>query len=217
MFTAVAHLAAKAGIAVVRVPAPGTSSGCPRCGAALRHVKAPDRLVAGYRWAVCGCGLSADRDHAAAQRIAARGLTNQTTTRRDRTTGTGVIRTATDTRSTRDGPHGSRSNRGPAAPSKSRRDRRKTGPTRTQVQPRTLRSSPLLPLRRQAPAPSAVALQAATGKRPAGRLPQETHPGLQVPTTIPTRPHRVRDALLGHGLHRLVHPTPVPTAKRPNH
>ncbi|WP_406037271.1 transposase [Micromonospora sp. NBC_00898] len=96
VFTAVAHLAAKADIAVVTVPARGTSSGCPRCGAAVTHVKTPEGRVAGYRWAHCSCGLSLDRDHAAAQRIAARGLTNQTKTRRDRN-GQAAIRTATDT------------------------------------------------------------------------------------------------------------------------
>ncbi|WP_345637676.1 zinc ribbon domain-containing protein [Rugosimonospora acidiphila] len=213
--TAVHHLATKAGVAVVRVPARGTSSCCPRCGATVRHVKAPDRLVAGYRWTTCGCGLSADRDHAAAQRIAARGLANQTRTRRDPTTGGGIIRTAIDAPIHPHRPRRRKKTPGAAAPSRPRRDRRKNGPTRQQVRPATFRCSPLLPSRRQTPAP-ADSPQAVTGKRPAGRLPQETHPGLQVPTTIPTRPHRVRGALLGHGFHHLVHATPVPTAKRPN-
>ena len=96
VFTAIGHLAAKAGIAVVTVPARGTSSGCPRCGEPIRHIKAPDRAVAGYRWTICSCGVSMDRDHAASQRIAGRGLANQTAARRNRD-GTATIRTATDT------------------------------------------------------------------------------------------------------------------------
>ncbi|WSX88665.1 transposase [Micromonospora sp. NBC_00898] len=127
MFTAVAHLAAKADIAVVTVPARGTSSGCPRCGTAVTHVKTPEGRVAGYRWAHCSCGLSLDRDHAAAQRIAARGLTNQTKTRRDRN-GQAAIRTATDT---------------PV---------RRRAPTPKQTRPAPVKTSRLLPLRRPGPA-----------------------------------------------------------------
>ncbi|WP_212830688.1 zinc ribbon domain-containing protein [Catellatospora sp. TT07R-123] len=78
---AIVHLAAKAGLAVVTVPARGTSRYCPRCGhghTELRHVPAPDRPgERGWKWAVClGCGLSTDRDHAAATRPA-----RQTSTR----------------------------------------------------------------------------------------------------------------------------------------
>ncbi|WP_203921438.1 zinc ribbon domain-containing protein [Rugosimonospora africana] len=214
VFTAVTHLAGKAGMTVVRVPARGTSSGCPRCNGAVRHVKAPDRVVAGYRWTICGCGLTMDRDHAAARRIAARGLTNQTNTRRERgDTAHGTIRTATDVPISHQ-PRRAKNPSAAAAP-KPRRDRRKNGPTRTQVRPRTVKTPPLLPLRRQAPAPAQLP-QATTGKRPAGRLPQETHQVLQVPTTVPTpprHPHQVHGALLGHGFHRHVHATPVPAAK----
>ena len=89
--TAIRHLAAKAGIAVVTVPARGTSKYCPRCGtgtSALKHVAAPDRPArAGWKWARCSCGLSADRDWAAAERIVARGLLGQAHTRTDRATG----------------------------------------------------------------------------------------------------------------------------------
>ncbi len=67
LLAATRHLAGKAGIAAVTVPARGTSSGCPRCGNPVKHVKAPDRTTAGYRWTTCTCGLSMDRDHAAAQ------------------------------------------------------------------------------------------------------------------------------------------------------
>jgi hypothetical protein len=44
---AIRHLAAKAGIATVTVPARGTSKLCPRCGAVLRHTPAPDRTASG--------------------------------------------------------------------------------------------------------------------------------------------------------------------------
>jgi hypothetical protein len=209
VFTAVAHLAAKAGIVVVSVPARGTSSGCPRCGGAVKHVKAPDRPVAGYRWTVCGCGLSTDRDHAAAERIAGRGLANQARSRRDRS-GNATIRTATDVRVGRRKRRPTRT----AAP-RPVRDRCKTGPTPKQARPATFKTSSLLPLRRQAPAPADFP-QVATGQRPAGRTPQETRPSrlvLQVPhtvsTTSPRRPHRVRGAVLGSGFHRHVHATPV--------
>ncbi|MFC7649702.1 zinc ribbon domain-containing protein [Streptosporangium lutulentum] len=88
---AIRHLAAKAGIAVVTVPARGTSKYCPRCGTGtspLKHVAAPDQPSrAGWKWARCSCGLSADRDWAAAERIVARGLLGQAHTRTDRATG----------------------------------------------------------------------------------------------------------------------------------
>ncbi|WP_406079778.1 zinc ribbon domain-containing protein [Micromonospora sp. NBC_00858] len=210
VFTAVAHLAAKAGIAVVTVPARGTSSGCPRCGAAVTHVKAPDQCVAGYRWATCSCGLSLDRDHAAAQRIAARGLANQSKTRRDRS-GQAAIRTATDT------PVRRRARRPtPAVTTRPVRNRRKTAPTPKQTRPATAKTSRLLPSRRQVPAPTEPP-PGTGGKRPAGRTPQETNPPgpvRQVPhtastTTAPRHPHRVRRATLGRGFHRHVHATPI--------
>jgi IS605 OrfB family transposase len=69
------HLAAEAGIAVVTVPARGTSRHCPRCLSPLRHCKAPDQpSVPGWKWARCpdaGCGWQGDRDTGAWQRIAA--------------------------------------------------------------------------------------------------------------------------------------------------
>jgi hypothetical protein len=73
---AIRHLAARAGIATVTVPARGTSKLCPRCGKPLRHAPAPDRTGEhGWKWATCsGCGLASDRDYAAAERIVARGL-----------------------------------------------------------------------------------------------------------------------------------------------
>ncbi|MEV6031699.1 transposase [Nonomuraea sp. NPDC052116] len=93
---AIRHLAAKHTIAVVTVPARGTSRYCPRCGdgtSRLRHGPAPDRLAErGWAWAYCpACGLSCDRDWAAAERILARGLLGQDATRTDRATGTRTI------------------------------------------------------------------------------------------------------------------------------
>ncbi|MEU5345094.1 zinc ribbon domain-containing protein [Streptomyces sp. NPDC020766] len=95
---AIRHLAAKAGIAVVTVPARGTSKRCPGCLATLTHHPAPDRLSErGWKWAHCaGCGLSMDRDLAAARRIVSRGLLAQTHTVTDRATGIRAIRTTVE-------------------------------------------------------------------------------------------------------------------------
>ncbi|WP_346125658.1 zinc ribbon domain-containing protein, partial [Micromonospora coerulea] len=192
VFTAIAHLAAKVDIAVVTVPARGTSSGCPRCGGAVKHVKTPERYVAGYRWATCSCGLSMDRDHAAAQRIAARGLANQAKTRRGRN-GNAAIRTVTDTPVRHQTRRPTRTATIPPV-----QDRRKTVPTPKQIRPATVKTSRLLPLRRQVPAP-AESPSGSSGQRPAGRTPQETNPSgpvsqvpHTVPTTAPRHPHRVR-------------------------
>ncbi|WP_419994392.1 zinc ribbon domain-containing protein [Streptomyces boninensis] len=82
------HLAAEVGIAVVTVPARNTSKHCPRCLTPLRHRKAPNQpTVPGWKWAICpdpACQWQGDRDQGAWRRIAARGLTNQTTTFTDR-------------------------------------------------------------------------------------------------------------------------------------
>ncbi|MFD3931817.1 zinc ribbon domain-containing protein [Streptomyces sp. NPDC058614] len=95
---AIRHLGAKAGVAVVTVPARGTSKLCPGCLSALTHHPAPDRLgERGWKWAHCtGCGLSMDRDHAAARRIVSRGLLAQTHTVTDRATGARSIRTTVE-------------------------------------------------------------------------------------------------------------------------
>ncbi|HET8681659.1 MAG TPA: transposase, partial [Micromonosporaceae bacterium] len=208
VLTAIEHLAAKAGIAVVAVPARGTSSGCPRCGGAVRHVTAPDRPAAGYRWSICDCGASLDRDHAAAQRIAARGLANQSKARRDRH-GKAAIGKADDA-PVRQRAHIRRSDTRTGA-SRPVRDRRKSGPTLKRARPAATKTSRLLPLRRQVPAP-AVPITT-SGQRPAGRTPQVTHQGRQVPHTVSTTslryPHRVRGAVLGQGFHRHVHATPA--------
>ncbi|MFI7148106.1 zinc ribbon domain-containing protein [Nonomuraea sp. NPDC050022] len=93
---AIRHLAAKSAIAVVTVSARGTSRYCPRCGdgtSVLKHCPAPDRLAdKGWRWAYCpACGLSCDRDWAAAERIVSRGLLGQHATRTHRSTGVRTI------------------------------------------------------------------------------------------------------------------------------
>jgi hypothetical protein len=98
---AIRHLAAKAGLAVVTVDARGTSKYCPRCCAVLAHSPAPDRnRERGWRWAECrSCGLAGDRDHAASERIVARGLLSQAHVRTDRTQATTSPRwSATDAR-----------------------------------------------------------------------------------------------------------------------
>ncbi|MEV6592647.1 transposase [Streptomyces acidicola] len=95
---AIRHLAAKAGISVVTVPARGTSAQCPACLNPLGHHPAPDRLAErGWAWAHCTrCGLSLDRDHAAARRIVARGLLAQAHTVTERATGIRTIRTTVE-------------------------------------------------------------------------------------------------------------------------
>lgn len=95
---AIRHLGARAGITVVTVPARGTSARCPGCLGTLTHHPAPDRLgERGWKWANCaGCGLSMDRDHAAARRIVSRGLLAQSHTVTERATATRTIRTTVD-------------------------------------------------------------------------------------------------------------------------
>ncbi|MBB4753720.1 zinc ribbon domain-containing protein [Actinoplanes lobatus] len=137
IFDALRHLAGKAGIAVVTVPARGTSAGCPRCGHLLRHVKAPDRVTSrGHKWAHCPhCRLSADRDHAASQRIVARGLLGQQHTTGTRA-GTLAIRATID------------------GPVRAVRDKtRPTPPRPPRQQSRGFRVSSPAPSRHRVPAP----------------------------------------------------------------
>jgi hypothetical protein len=128
LMSALTHVGAKAGLAVVSVPARGTSAGCPRCSAKVKHTKSPDRPVAGHHWALCTCGLSLDRDHAASQRITGRGLASQATTRTQRT-GSAAVRAATDTpvltrsRGPRPAPPPGRSALPPTHPCRPRDDR----------------------------------------------------------------------------------------------
>ena len=54
LLKALRHLAKKVGIAVVTVPARGTSALCPRCLKALHHCPAPDRQGEnGHKWSWC--------------------------------------------------------------------------------------------------------------------------------------------------------------------
>lgn len=193
---AIIHLAAKAGLAVVTVPARGTSRYCPRCGSGrteLAHVPAPDRPhVRGWKWAVCArCGLSTDRDHAAAMRITARGLLAQDQVRTDRTTGRHTTTKAVEgdvaivRRPTRPAPR-QLTMRGP-----------KTGPT--PKRPPTSKLSRRVPDRRTVPAPPTG------GQRPAGQEPKNHHPAVAAsgPAHDPLKPQHHRT-----GFHH-VHATPV--------
>ncbi|MCX4591145.1 transposase [Streptomyces sp. NBC_01549] len=195
------HLAAEAGIAVVTVPARGTSKHCPQCLAPLRHRKAPDRpTTPGWKWARCGsCGWQGDRDQGAWQRIAARGLAHQTKTVVDRASGTMVVRAVVDTMEA--------DAVVVATPKTSRTDRSKTGPTR----PRT---NHLMPRRREVPSP--VRPSGRAGQRPEGhaptdrqRLPRAAHRHQSVTTiSTPTTGHRPRGAALGAGFHLHAHAAP---------
>ncbi|WP_144127054.1 zinc ribbon domain-containing protein [Catellatospora sichuanensis] len=165
---AITHLAAKTGIAVVTVPARGTSRYCPRCGhghTELKHLPAPDRPnERGWKWSTCPrCDLSADRDHAAAMRITARGLFARTSVRTDRKTGRHTTTTvvegnvATVRRPTLPPTRQPAPARGP-----------KNGPT--PKRPTPFKLSHRVPDRRTAPAPPLG------GQRPAGQEPKNHHP-----------------------------------------
>ncbi|MCX5198433.1 transposase [Streptomyces sp. NBC_00249] len=198
------HVGAETGIAVVTVPARNTSKHCPRCLTPVRHRKAPDRpTVPGWKWAVCpnpDCSWRGDRDQGAWQRIASRGLTHQTKTVIDRTTGVMAIRTVVDKLE-------ASAVITPTAPKTSREDRSKTGSTRR----RTARPAPR---RRRAPSPTSP--MGPAGKRPEGhahtdrtRLPRAAHRHQDVTTiSTPTSRHRPRGAALGAGFHLHAHATP---------
>jgi hypothetical protein len=191
------HLAAKEGIAVVTVPARGTSRYCPRCLGVLRHCKAPDRpQVPGWKWARCpGCGWQGDRDTGAWQRIAARGLAHQHKTSADRTSGAMTIRTVDNECEQR---------AVIAVPSRAcGQDRSKAGPTSRRISRRAPRRRTAPPT----PPPGGV-------QRPGGRATTAwpcRDQGAHAISTIPAtrdRPHRVRGAALGAGFHRNAHATP---------
>ncbi|WP_322725413.1 zinc ribbon domain-containing protein [Streptomyces spongiae] len=216
------HQAAAHGIAVVIVPARGTSKYCPRCLSVFRHHTAPDNPKPGWKWATCphtDCGYSADRDVAAWQRIGTRGLTHQHTTVLDRGSDTYVIRRTVKEldQPVRHTPHpGTVSSPGPSQP-RAVADRTKAGPTRNRPVPRQRRRVPAPPAN-----PAARTAVGSGGKRPAGRMPQSPrrHPQWrgrrQAPHTMgtPTR-HQPRGARLGAGFHLHTHATPVPRAGRP--
>ncbi|WP_234439702.1 zinc ribbon domain-containing protein [Streptomyces bicolor] len=198
------HLAAEVGIAVVTVPARGTSRHCPRCLAPLRHRKAPDRpTTPGWKWALCpspGCSWQGDRDTGAWQRIAARGLAHQTKTVTDRTTGAMAIRSVVDELEAI-----AVVNR--ATVQTRRKDRTKNGPTR---RPPTRPA----PRRRRAPSPtgpSGPAGRRPEGHAPTGRrpLPRAAHRHQGVTTiSTPTNRHRPRGAARGAGFHLHAHASP---------
>lgn len=199
------HLAAEAGIAVVTVPAANTSKHCPHCLTPLRHRKAPDRPTAtGWKWAICpdrtGCGWQGDRDQGAWRRIAARGLTHQTKTATDKTSGTMVIRKVVDKLEAKAVIT--------AAPKTSRTDRSKTGPTRRK---------PTRPAPRRRGIPSPARPHGPAGKRPEGHAPTDRtrlpraahrHQGVTTISTPTTGRHWPRGAALGAGFHLHVHATP---------
>ncbi|MCX4906556.1 zinc ribbon domain-containing protein [Streptomyces sp. NBC_00878] len=198
------HLAAEVGIAVVTVPARNTSRHCPRCLTPLRHRKAPDRpTTPGWKWAACpdsGCGWQGDRDTGAWQRIAARGLTHQSKTVVDRTSGILVVRSVVDRLE-------ATAVVTPDTAETRRKDRSKTGPTRRR-KPRPA------PRRRRAPSPTGPCGPA--GKRPEGHAPTDRtrlpraahrHQGVTTISTPTIGSHRPRGAALGAGFHLHAHAT----------
>ncbi|MFI8412667.1 zinc ribbon domain-containing protein [Paeniglutamicibacter gangotriensis] len=85
---ATTHLAARAGLEVIEVPARGTSAHCPGCDAELTR-------PGGYHRARCrACGLEGNRDQIAAVNIAKRAITGQDSLRTDRKTGRKRIKKA---------------------------------------------------------------------------------------------------------------------------
>ncbi|MGW6499246.1 zinc ribbon domain-containing protein [Nonomuraea angiospora] len=215
---AIRHLAAKHTIAVVTVPARGTSKYCPRCGqgtSVLRHCPAPDRLAErGWAWAWCpGCGLSCDRDQTAAERIVARGLLGQHATRTHRTTGTrtigkvvegNVVRARRPRKATRAARRARRTltdlHPRPAAWDRSKSRPTPKRPTRVAKNTKNnVMTSSRVPDRRTVPAPS---LQG-SGQRPAGHAPKPgRHP--------PNRTGHVRNSHHRTGFHH-AQATPVLT------
>ncbi|MFC4014910.1 zinc ribbon domain-containing protein [Nonomuraea purpurea] len=219
---AVRHLAAKHAIAVVTVPARGTSRYCPRCGegtSPLKHCPAPDRLAErGWKWAYCpACGLSCDRDWAAAERIVARGLLAQHATRTNRATGARTISkvvegnvararwTRTPARVTRR----ARRTRIDLHPRPAARDRSKNRPT--PKRPKRTRSNAMntsmtssrVPDRRTVPALPPTG----GGQRPAGHAPKPGRPE-------PHRTGHVRNSHHRTGFHH-AKATPVLSLAKP--
>jgi len=147
VFDAMRHAAAKEGIAVVSVPARGTSAMCPGCLEPLKHVKASNNRTAGHKWSVCDkCGLSLDRDHSASRRIVSRGLAAQDSTRKARS-GELTIKTPVDR---------------PVAVS---RDKHVVTPRRVNRRPQRLTHQ--APPRRLAPVPASAGYRR-TGRRSQG-------------------------------------------------
>jgi putative transposase-like DNA-binding protein len=212
---AIRHLAAKAGLAVVTVPARGTSKHCPRCHAVLGHSPAPDRTgERGWKWALCrSCGLAGDRDHAASERIVARGLLAQDHVRTDRNTGHhtatmvvegNVARARRPRRRSRAARRVARS----ALPGRFSNRRPPLGPSEVRLAPHHSRR---VPERRAVPALATVLV---ASKRPAGPVPQ-TGPHLQARAgsgperDCPPRLGRMKRPGAEWGFHRAVRATAV--------
>ncbi|MER5220853.1 zinc ribbon domain-containing protein [Streptomyces flaveus] len=204
---AMRHLAATAGIAVVTVPARGTSARCPRCLGPLGHHPAPDRLTErGWAWAHCpGCQLSLDRDHAAARRIVSRGLLAQAHTSTERATGARTIRTVVEgtvtavrrprktTRRLRRARHRGAAPPRPAGPKTTAGKRR---PTPARPSPaRRLKTSRRMPEVRTVPATTPTGVV----QRPAGH-------DTQAPAPFPGR-------VPGHGVPAPPGPEPAPAGQ----
>ena len=190
LLAAMRHQGGKVGVAVVTVPARGTSKFCPRCLGALKHTRAPDDPRAGRKWASCpSCGLSADRDHAAAERILSRGLSGQAHTRMSRAKTLAVTRVVdTQVRVSRD-------KRTPTT-SKGRTPQVSCGPRLTR------------------PVPAPAASLVAAGQRPAGHHPSGTPSSgvpqvLQATPTACTRRQKRRRRALSAGFHPHAHTSPM--------
>ena len=178
------------------VPARGTSAGCPRCLAKLHHCPAPNRPTEpGHKWSICrSCGLSADRDHAAAERICSRGLAAKDKVSLNRSRGGPECRTPVDVRVRRSlRPGASRS-------------RHKTKVTPKQVSHQARSTSP---------APTSHGSQALKPQRPVGACPtgpagSASETGQTVQAAKQRRYRRHRKAL-GRGFHYNVYATEVNT------
>lgn len=198
LFSALRHLGLKEGVAVVMVPARGTSAGCPRCQGALHHVAAPNRLRDQvWKWAHCPrCGLSLDRDHAASQRVLGRGLLSQDRVEED-AAGRLFVGEGRD------------------APVRRARRRKKKPHPRPRTHTRKS-TPPAAPAGSPDPGPHRDPRFPAQ-QRPAGRMPQGGGDAAgQAPTKFPYprhRPgpdsHRPAFARLGRGFHRHVQASAV--------
>jgi hypothetical protein len=203
------HIAAEHGIAVVTIPARGTSRHCPRCLAVLRHRKAPDKpATPGWKWALCpGCGWQGDRDQGAWQRIAARGLAHQAKTVPGRKSAEMTVRAIDEALEAR----------AVIGPYTSGKERSKTGPA-----PRR-NTARRAPRRRTAPSPPNPSGNG--GQRPEGRatparlaLPRAASRDQGATTISPARPpHKARGAALGAGFHLGAHAPPPRETAFSNH
>ncbi|WP_416976394.1 zinc ribbon domain-containing protein [Streptomyces sp. T028] len=222
---AIRHLATKAGIAMVTVPARGTSARCPACLHPLGHHPAPDRLAErGWTWAHCTrCGLSMNRDHAAARRIVARGLLAQADTVTERATGTRTIRTTVEgtVRPVRRNKKTTRSLR--RARQASTAPARPHGPKTTPGKGHPTAGRPLGPHRRRHTPPRAGqhAATSAAAVKASRRLPDVRTVPATTPTGVVQRPagHDIQTPahpgpVSGHGVPTPAHPETPPAGRR---